>query len=442
MPEIGKKGQMKLLVSSISIYGENVMVLLPLTLYLAAMGIGKINFYIEDNNGYDLLISQVMDLNNDIKIELIENRIIVSDYRIVLGNFFFIKRTTELLNNDIKFTPTIFSLINQFKFAVNSIKDTNELLDFIKLINQDTTDVSSYHFASALSGTICSIEAAKQILNIGSPLKEILLFDLYNMNINLYTRNEADKAVEILFKNEEINNNIVAEKFAKAKILVVGVGGLGSPSSLALAMAGVGTIGLVDSDVVELSNLNRQVLHATSRIGLPKAESAKYLLNIINPQIIINTYIENLTKENARRIISEYDLVISAVDNIQTRYLINDVCYFMKKPVVEAGVLCLDGTNTTIIPDEGHCYRCLYPNLNLDDKQHSETGVLGAVPGVMGFIQATEAFKVITGNGTTLKNKILLFDGSEMEFNIIKLEKNPDCPICGKNPTIKNIDEE
>jgi len=248
-------------------------------------------------------------------------------------------------------------------------------------------------------------------------------------------------AVECLIVNEAIDYKKAEEKLSNAKVLIVGAGGLGSPSSLALAMAGVGSIGLVDSDVVEISNLNRQVLHASSRIGISKAESAKFMLTSINPKININTYIENLSKENAKEIIDNYDLVISAVDNIQTRYLINDSCYFMKKPVIEAGVLRFDGTNTTIIPDEGHCYRCLYPNLNTNGMSCAETGVLGAVPGLMGFIQAVEAYKVITGLGTNLRNKILLFDGLGMEFNVINLDKNPDCPLCGNNPTIEKLQD-
>ncbi|MGD9568277.1 MAG: ThiF family adenylyltransferase [Sedimentibacter sp.] len=440
MPEISGQGQKKLLESSVSVYGENVKELMPLTLYLASMGIGKINCSFDDNNGYDFLFVHALDLNNDVEIELIKDEENASDFRIVLGSSSFIKKTAEVIKNNIIFIPTIFSVISQWKFAINTTKDSKELLNFIELLNQDATECI-VPFASAVSGTICSIETVKQILSIGSKLNDILLFDLFNMDINSYDNNETEEAFKNFYKNEDIDYEGAKEKLAKTKILIVGAGGLGSPSSLALVLAGVGTIGLVDSDSVELSNLNRQVLHASSRIGMPKAESAKFMLQSINPQIKINTYIENLTKENAERIIGEYDLVISAVDNIQTRYLINDACYFMKKPVVEAGVLRFDGTNTTIIPDEGHCYRCLYPNLNTSGMSCAETGVLGAIPGAMGFIQAAEAYKVITGIGTTLRNKILLFDGLEMEFNVINLDKNPDCPICGKNPTIKTLQD-
>lgn len=439
MPEISGQGQKKLLESKISVYGENVKEIMPLTLYLAAMGFGKIQCYIDDNHGYDLLFSQVTDLNNDVNIELIKDNSVVPDFRIVLGNSGFIKKTDFLFKNDKDYIPTIFAVINNWRFAIATM-DSMDLVSFNELFNQGSTECSVL-FVSALAGTICSIEAVKQILNIGSMLKDILFFDLFDLEINTYEKNEVLQAIERLYKIEDINYQAAAEMLADAKILIVGAGGLGSPSSLALTLAGAGTIGLVDSDSVELSNLNRQVLHASSRIGMPKAESAKLMLQSVNPQIKINTYIENLTKENVQRIIDEYDLVISAVDNIQTRYLINDSCYFMKKPVIEAGVLRFDGTNTTIIPDEGHCYRCLYPNLSTGGMTCAETGVLGAVPGVMGFIQAADAYKIITGTGTTLRNKILLFDGLEMEFNVISLDKNPDCPLCGKNPTIKTLQD-
>lgn len=440
MPEISGKGQKRLLDSSISVYGENVKDLFSLTLYLSAMGIGHINCYFENNEGYDLLFSQAMDLNTDVKVQLIKSDFTVSDIRLVLGSIDFVKKVATPFINENEFVPTIFSVINQWKFVINKISNLNELRVFIELLNNSssTCDVS---FVSAVTGTICSIEAVKHILTIGNTLKDLLLFDLYKIEISTYEKNEARIAVDCLNVKEVIDYKSAEEKLSNAKVLIVGAGGLGSPSSLALAMAGVGTIGLVDSDVVEISNLNRQVLHASSRIGISKAESAKFFLELVNPRITIKTYSENLTKENAQGIINDYDLVISAVDNIQTRYLINDSCYFMKKPVIEAGVLRFDGTNTTVIPDDGHCYRCLYPNLNTSSMSCAETGVLGAVPGVMGFIQAADAFKVITGLGTNLRNKILLFDGLDMEFNVINLDKNPDCPLCGKNPTIHKLQD-
>lgn len=439
MPEISGQGQKKLLDSRVFIYGENVNEIMPLTLYLAAMGIGKISCHIYNDYGYVALFSQAMGLNEDLTIELSDDKDEVPDFRIILGNINFIKKTADLIKNEIDAIPTVLSVINQWKFVASPL-DIKELSEFIDSFSQSASECN-LPFVYALAGASCSIEAVKRILNIGSPLTSTLLFDLFSMEINTYEKNEIQKAIENLYKIEDINYEEAARMLAESKVLIVGAGGLGSPSSLALAMAGVGTIGLVDADFVEESNLNRQVLHASSRIGMAKAESAKFMLENINPHTKINTYVESLTKENARNIIEEYDLVISAVDNIQTRYLINDLCYFLKKTVVEAGVLRFDGTNTTIIPDKGHCYRCLYPNLSTSGMSCAETGVLGAVPGAMGFIQAAEAYKVITGKGTSLRNKILLFDGLEMEFNVISLDKNPDCPLCGKNPIINELQD-
>jgi len=159
----------------------------------------------------------------------------------------------------------------------------------------------------------------------------------------------------------------------------------------------------------------------------------------MNPGIRINTHVEYLSRENVNEIIKDYDIVVAAVDNFSTRYLLNDACFFMKKPLAEAGVLKFDGTATTIIPEQGHCYRCLYPNLNERLINPTEKGILGAIPGVMGFIEAAEIFKIITGAGTLLKNKIILFDGMDMEFDSIDMDKDPDCPLCGSNPTITRI---
>lgn len=436
IPEIKGEGQKKLLESAISVYSEKVTDIIPLILYLAAMGIGKIQCYINDSNGHELLFSQALDLNIDLSIELRDEEE-YSDFRIVFGSPHFIRKTAKYLNN-IKFIATIFSAINEFKFIIKNIENFHELNDVEAMFYKEDAQ-SAFPFACAISGTVCSIEAVKQLLGIGSKLKDVLYFDLFNLIINEYKLGQAENVLEDFYKNEEYDFTGAKEKLNNAKILIVGAGGLGSPSALALTLSGAGTVGLVDSDFIEASNLNRQVLHGQSRIGMAKAESAKYLLKKFNPHIEINTYVTNFTKENAKKIMEKYDLVISAVDNIDTRYLINDMCYFLKKPMIESGVLRFDGTSTTIIPDNGHCYRCLYPNLSIRNVACSEMGVLGALPGVMGFIQAAEAFKVIAGIGTTLKNKILIFDGLEMEFNIINLERNPDCPICGRHQEIKEF---
>lgn len=224
------------------------------------------------------------------------------------------------------------------------------------------------------------------------------------------------------------------EKLFKAKILVVGTGGLGSPASFYLAAAGVGTLGLVDDDLIDLSNLQRQILHTTKGVGTPKTQSALERLNALNPDVQIVTYQTRIQEDNVMDIIGGYDLVICAVDNFPTRFLLNDACVLLKKPMVEAGVLRFDGIVTTIIPHQGHCYRCIFQDAPPPGTvpTGAETGIIGAVAGVLGVLQATEAIKVITGIGSVLKNRLLIYDAMETRFREIDVEKNPKCPACGE----------
>lgn len=442
IPEIGKGGQKKLLESTVFIYGENVREVMSLTLYLAAMGIGNIYCSLKDSSGYDDLFSGSTGLNSDVKISLATDDRSEADIRVFLGTGSFVKKAVKACRDaGAKFIPSIISINNQWRVLLRIFTGCLSLADFVETLNPDIKNDFSVSFAADLSGALCSIEAVKLCLNIGKINDSLLLYDLFNMEFVTYESNEIKMAMEYFYRADEKSDNEAFGKLSESKVLIVGAGGLGSPAALALAAAGVGTLGVVDSDCVEASNLNRQVLHAASRIGMPKAESAKISLEKINPQITVNTYGEYLSRENAAEIIEKYDLVILAVDNIQTRYLLNDACYFMKKPLVEAGVLRFDGTATTIIPHEGHCYRCLYQNISTGVMSCAKTGVLGAVPGIMGFIQAAEAYKVVVGEGIILKNRILLYDGLEMEFDVINIEKNPECPLCGKNPTIKELQD-
>ncbi len=442
IPEIGEAGQKKLLESSVFVCGENVREISALTMYLAAMGIGNICCSLKDIHGYDDLFSNSIGLNSDVKIRLAHDDRSEAHIRVFLGTGTFVKKAVKACRDTgLKFIPSIISVTNQWRAVLKTFTDCRSLTDFMETLNSDKKDNFSVSFMSDMSGALCSVEAVKLCLNMGKTNDGLLLYDLFNMEFAAYESNEIEKAMEYFYRADEKSDNEIFGKLSEAKVLIVGAGGLGSPVALALAAAGVGTLGVVDSDCVKASNLNRQVLHAISRIGMPKAESAKISLEKINPQITVNTYGEYLSRENAADIIETYDLVISAVDNIQTRYLLNDACYFMNKPLIEAGVLRFDGTATTIIPHEGHCYRCIYPNVNSGVMSCVKAGILGAVPGIIGFVQAAEAYKVIVRAGTTLKNKILLYDGLEMEFDVINIEKNPECPLCGKNPTIKELQD-
>ncbi|HHV78252.1 MAG TPA: molybdopterin-synthase adenylyltransferase MoeB [Firmicutes bacterium] len=221
-------------------------------------------------------------------------------------------------------------------------------------------------------------------------------------------------------------------KLLGAKVLVVGAGGLGSPVLSYLTAAGIGQIGIVDPDVVDLSNLQRQVIHSTASLGIPKVFSAKMRLQQINPGIQVQTYQTELTAKTAVEIIPGYDLVVDCVDNLATRYVVNDACVALQKPLIEAGVTRYEGLITTIIPGKSPCYRCIFPNPPADDAIPSpaQTGVLGSTPGVIGAMQATEAIKLILGAGRTLAGRLMIVDLLDMECRLIEVERSANCPSC------------
>ncbi len=228
------------------------------------------------------------------------------------------------------------------------------------------------------------------------------------------------------------------EKLLGAKVLLLGAGGLGCPAAMYLAAAGVGTIGLVDADVVDMSNLQRQVLHANSRVGMPKVDSAEQFINDLNPDVKVVKFQERLTSENVDRIFEAFDVVVDGCDNFPTRYLVNDASLRHKIPIVHGSIFRFDGQVTTFVPFEGPCYRCLYPEPPPAHLAPScaEAGVLGILPGVVGTLQATEAIKLVLGKGEPLNGRLLQYDSMGMKFRTFKLRRNKSCPACGENPTI------
>ena len=226
----------------------------------------------------------------------------------------------------------------------------------------------------------------------------------------------------------------------QSKALIVGAGGLGSPSAIYLTLAGVGTVGIVDFDVVDISNLQRQILHHTKDIGRPKLESAKDNLKAYNPDVNVVLHEDRLESHNAREIIGQYDLVINGADNFATRYLVNDACYLEGKPLVDGSILIFDGQATVFLPGEG-CYRCLFPSPPPPGMvpNCAEAGVLGALTGLVGSIQSTEALKLMLGIGESLSSRLLLVDALSMSFREVKLKRNPACPLCGDNPTVTEL---
>jgi len=233
------------------------------------------------------------------------------------------------------------------------------------------------------------------------------------------------------------------EKLKQAKVLCIGTGGLGSPISLYLAAAGVGTMGLVDFDVVDASNLQRQIAHFTKDIGRPKVESARDKLLGINPFMTVNLHGDGIKRDNVRNIVRDYDIVVDGTDNFPTRYLVNDACVLENKPLIYASIFQFEGQATVFHYQDAPCYRCLYPEPPPPGLVPScaEGGVLGVLPGVIGVIQATETIKIILGLGTTLAGRLLLYDAMDMKFREVKLRRDPACPVCSEHPTIHEMIE-
>ena len=232
------------------------------------------------------------------------------------------------------------------------------------------------------------------------------------------------------------------KKLLNAKALIIGAGGLGAPAAMYLAAAGVGTIGIVDADEVDLSNLQRQIIHATKDLGKPKVQSAKETMNDLNPDVTVNTYHTFVTSENIREIIRDYDFIIDGTDNFPAKFLINDACVMEKKPFSHAGIIRFKGQLMTYVPGEGPCYRCVFRDPPPKDAVPTckQAGVVGAMGGVIGSLQAMEAIKYIVGKGQLLTGYLLTYDALTMDFRKIKLPHNTEnCPVCGTHPTITQL---
>lgn len=233
------------------------------------------------------------------------------------------------------------------------------------------------------------------------------------------------------------------ERIMSAKVFIVGAGGLGCPVGYYLTAAGVGTITMIDNDTVELSNLQRQIAHNTERLGMSKVESAKKTFEALNPDVNIVALNQKITKDNIIDLISDCDVVIDGSDNFPTRYLVNDACVLAGKPLVSGAILRFEGQVTTIIPKQGHCYRCLFEEMPPAGLVPScqEAGVLGALPGIVGGLQAMEVLKYILGKGDLLTNSMIIFEAMKARFRKVKVPKNPDCPVCGDNPSITELQD-
>jgi adenylyltransferase/sulfurtransferase len=257
------------------------------------------------------------------------------------------------------------------------------------------------------------------------------MIDFTNEQLERYSRH-------ILLQDVGVEGQI---KLLEAKVLIIGAGGLGAPAALYLAAAGIGTIGIVDNDTVDISNLQRQIVHFTKDIGIPKVESAKETMLAINPDVTVNTYQECLRAENICDIIRGYDFIVDGTDNFPTKFLVNDACVMENIPFSHGGILRFDGQTMTVVPGKSSCYRCSFTKPPPPDAVPtcSQAGVLGAIAGMLGTIQAAETLKYITGVGELLTDTLLSFNAKNMEFRKIKLRKQPSCPLCGNNPTITEL---
>lgn len=231
------------------------------------------------------------------------------------------------------------------------------------------------------------------------------------------------------------------KKLLEAKVLIVGAGGLGAPAAMYLAAAGVGTIGIADADEVDLSNLQRQIIHTTDDIGKPKVESAKETMLAINPDITVNAYQEFLDSDNIMDVIGDYDFILDGTDNFPAKFLINDACVMAGKPFTHAGIIRFQGQLMTYVPGQGPCYRCVFRNPPPKDAVPTckQAGVIGAMAGVIGCLQAMEAVKFITGAGELLTGKLLMYDALRNEFHTVNIQKDPQCPVCTEHPKITGL---
>jgi len=298
----------------------------------------------------------------------------------------------------------------------------------IRYLQNDKTEIKETDIVSIVPSIAGGIEAVAEEIEEKVKIKDIRLS---NEEILRYSRHLI--MPEVGMEGQK--------KLKAASILMIGAGGLGSPLGMYLAAAGVGKLGIVDFDVVDETNLQRQLLYGTSDVGRPKLESAKEKLKEINPNVEIETYETMLNSENAMEILKDYDLVVDGTDNFPTRYLVNDACVLLGKPYVYGSIFRFEGQVTVFDSKNGPCYRCLYPTPPPPGLVPScaEGGVLGVLPGIIGSLQALEAIKLIIGSGNSLVGRLILFDALKFKTRELKLHKNPDCPICGDNRTIHKL---
>lgn len=436
LPEVSGPGQKLLLESTVAVHSETVAAIAPALYYLTASGIGSIYCQFKDAAGFSALAAQLVDLHPSVNLpNVIPGN---PDLRVLIGEPDFIRQQLEDLTAN--FVPVIIGLYYGWQGGIAVCHNQDELRQLAAAlaftgetfrVRQGSRASLGALLATGFLGPLTVLEGIKCLLNLGERQEGLLGFNLQTMD---FTRKNF--SLSQAFLGDLLAPSAVVEPIAtlsSKKALIVGTGGLGSPAAYTLALAGIGTLGLVDYDTVEISNLNRQILHSTSRLGMPKAHSAAIALKRLNPLLTVCEYPLALTEENAGELIAGYDLVIDAVDNFPTRFGLNDACFLGGKPLIEAGVIRFDGSCMTIIPHQTPCYRCLLPAPPPQGSVPAcaESGVLGPVPGIIGALQAVEAVKYLTASGNGLTGKMLFLDGLAGEFLMLELHSRQNCPICG-----------
>lgn len=442
IPEISRQGQEKILHSSVILFSEDLDKVSLALYYLAAAGVGAVYCNIDNAINWDDLSDKLHDLNSDVKIRLqcekeMKHSNVQATTRIIAGSPGYVEETLKnILKSDYneKYIPTIVSVFNGWRGAVQSIATKTGLENFLlqmdgsagfSKFNPDSFD---HKLSGYFSSLMAVIEHLKITLSHGKPLSTALYYDLYAMEFD-----SIESPASLIYKlNPPKIHESIPKPFTDCNVLIVGCGGMGSAAAYALASLGIGRLGLIDSDTVELNNLIQQIMHSFSRIGISKVQSAEIFLKQINPDIILDKYNSKIGKESIRDIINSYDIVIGCLDNLSDTYILNDACLAAGKPLLEAGALDISALATSIIPGEGQCFSCTFPKPDDESPIPScpETGVLGAVTGLMGIIQATEAVKLLAGFGRSLKNKMLLFDVFDTDIYIADIERNPYCEFC------------
>jgi molybdopterin/thiamine biosynthesis adenylyltransferase len=469
IPEISGSGQKKIMESKIYLYAANVEEASPLIYYLAASGVCFISCYFKHNKDYEKLFNNIRDLNGDVFIQLADRhllkdaqinggsviRIFTSKYEDLEDNLVSFKGNEESSN----FIPTIVAINSGWKGFLQTFSNLDDFNSFfsssIPIDLNSTEDIIEGKESSILSNCLLSaltvMECLKLSLNMGTVLTNPLHFNLLSMEFSKAGHDTHESSIYDFLKNNYSKTTLPVDlskpgnskNLSDCKVLIVGTGGLGSPVAYALSSLGIGTLGVVDYDKVELSNLNRQILHSASRIDMPKVESAKIFIDGFNPKVKVVTYNTSINIGNAIDIIKDYDVVIDALDNFPARYLLNDACYLENKPLVDAAAVKFHGLIMTILPNMGPCYRCIFP-VTASQKPAmscSEAGILGPVTGVMGFIQAAEVVKLLLNIGETLSHRVIYYDALDSDFDTINMKKSSNCDLCGPHKSLSTLTE-